>query len=357
MPKSDLLAVAFTDLNGNDKYNPGKDTLIAAIVDTNNDGIVSVGDTVQFGTYPLIPDGSESGTGGTYLAFDRTITQVDFTSSTAVQVETGTVGSVGFFATPNEETFRTTGLALESELNDSINFLTVPDTIFTNTTALGPGAPNTDIDVSALQPGDQAFLDVFIAGANGGGGGSLATLSQEGTMVDTAIHDLENFVHVIDGGTPLREPVVQGTVEGSLGGPDTLIAINLALNPPAFGDPGIPVISQTVEQEHLELNLTVDLTPERIPTALDQSPSEMPPPPVAVSQEAPVAKPDFELVGDTFTFSNQAVTIEGHLAIDVPQETVTVESVALTTPQETTIELGIQDVVVPNPIVEHFDLI
>ena len=37
MPRDNLLAVAFTDLNGNDKYNPGKDALIAAIVDTNND--------------------------------------------------------------------------------------------------------------------------------------------------------------------------------------------------------------------------------------------------------------------------------------------------------------------------------
>jgi hypothetical protein len=36
MAKSDLLAVAFTDLNGNDKYNKGKDALIAALVDTSS---------------------------------------------------------------------------------------------------------------------------------------------------------------------------------------------------------------------------------------------------------------------------------------------------------------------------------
>ena len=52
MPKSDLLAVAFTDVNGNDKYNAGKDTLIAALVDTNKDGVVSVGDTIQWGEIP-----------------------------------------------------------------------------------------------------------------------------------------------------------------------------------------------------------------------------------------------------------------------------------------------------------------
>jgi hypothetical protein len=76
MPKADLLAVAFTDLNGNDKFNPGKDTLIAALVDTNNDGTVNVGDTVVFDTYPRIPDGSESGIGGTFNGVDQTVMDV-----------------------------------------------------------------------------------------------------------------------------------------------------------------------------------------------------------------------------------------------------------------------------------------
>ena len=68
MAKDALLAVAFTDLNGNDKYNPGKDTLIAALVDTNNDNTASVGDTIVWGTYPAIPDGSASGTGGIFTS-------------------------------------------------------------------------------------------------------------------------------------------------------------------------------------------------------------------------------------------------------------------------------------------------
>jgi hypothetical protein len=68
MAKSDdLLAVAFTDVNGNDKYNPHKDTLIAALVDTNHDGIVSAGDTIQFGSYPSV-------VGGTYTGDDYVIT-------------------------------------------------------------------------------------------------------------------------------------------------------------------------------------------------------------------------------------------------------------------------------------------
>jgi hypothetical protein len=78
-------------------------------------------------------------------------------------------------------------------------------------------------------------------------------------MVDIAIQDPEDFLHEFEGGAPLREPVVVGTVEGSLGGPDTRIAIDLALNPPAYSDPDQRVIEQTVEQPHLSLDLTVDL--------------------------------------------------------------------------------------------------
>src|SRR5262245_57631831 len=81
MPSSDLLAVAFTDLNGNNKYNPGKDTLIAALWDTNNAGVVSVGDTIQWGTYPAIPDGSASGTGGIYTQLFSAQSQLSTRSS------------------------------------------------------------------------------------------------------------------------------------------------------------------------------------------------------------------------------------------------------------------------------------
>jgi hypothetical protein len=175
-----------------------------------------------------------------------------------------------------------------------------------------------------------------------------------------AVTDPKTFLHEFEGGAPSLElPAVQGIVEGLLGGPETHIAIDIAVTPPTIGDELIRVVEQTVGRDHLELNLTVDLSIKLAePEVLSFSwGSTNPETPVAVSQEAVAAKPDLDLVGDTFVFSNQAVTIEGHLAIDVPQETVTVESVALTTPQETTIELGIQDVVVPPPIVEHFDLI
>jgi hypothetical protein len=116
-----------------------------------------------------------------------------------------------------------------------------------------------------------------------------ATLSQEGEMVDIAVTDPETFVHVIEGGPALREPVVQGRVEGFLGGPDTLIAIDLALNPPAIGNPDERFIVQEVLGKHLDLNIKIDLESKDVPEVLSYSwgstnpgqPSEIPPPPVA----------------------------------------------------------------------------
>jgi hypothetical protein len=81
-------------------------------------------------------------------------------------------------------------------------------------------------------------------------------------MADTAVVvEPKTFLHEFEGGAPLREPVVQGTVEGLLGGPDTLthIAIDLALNPPAIGNPDERFIVQTVESQHLDLNIKIEL--------------------------------------------------------------------------------------------------
>jgi hypothetical protein len=100
-----------------------------------------------------------------------------------------------------------------------------------------------------------------------------ATLSQEGEMVDTAVTDPKTFQHVIEGGAPtLREPVVLGSVEGLLGGPDTRIAIDMGVNPLAIGNPDERFVEHTFEHLHLTLNLTVDLShKEAEPEALSYS--------------------------------------------------------------------------------------
>lgn len=166
MAKDDLLAVAFTDLNGNDKYNPGKDTLIAALVDTNNDNTASIGDTVVWGSYPAIPDGSESGTGGKYTSLVGTVIDASF-DNLGVVVDTN-LGTIVWAETPNEEQFATitnTGL-VESRLIDTINqspFASL-DTIFASDDPMifGPGQPSDGVDVTNFQLGDQGFLDVHL---------------------------------------------------------------------------------------------------------------------------------------------------------------------------------------------------
>jgi hypothetical protein len=157
--------VAFTDVNGNDKYNAGKDTLIAALVDTNNDHTVSVGDTIHWGTYPSV-------IGGTYTSPDDTITAFelfDDASGTAVRVTTAD-GTVSWGAGVNAEQFSTVVTAtfpnvFESFLRDSFT-QDPPDEIQVDPTtpAPGPGLPNTQVVEIGEQPGDQAFLDVYIAG-------------------------------------------------------------------------------------------------------------------------------------------------------------------------------------------------
>jgi hypothetical protein len=65
-----------------------------------------------------------------------------------------------------------------------------------------------------------------------------------------------------------------------------------------------------------------------------------------------MAHPNFELVGgDTFTFSNEHITIAAETGI-VPSESITVESVTFTTPHDT-FTLPITDFVVPPPVAEH----
>ena len=49
---NDILAVAYSDIDGLDGYSTG-DVLIAKLVDTAHDGVPSVGDTIAMGRYPL----------------------------------------------------------------------------------------------------------------------------------------------------------------------------------------------------------------------------------------------------------------------------------------------------------------
>jgi hypothetical protein len=75
--------------------------------------------------------------------------------------------------------------------------------------------------------------------------------------ITAAVTDPEDFVHEISGGaTEGRGPVIVGTVDGLLGGPDTSIAIELHLRPPASDTADIEAVQAF---DHLHLHLQFDL--------------------------------------------------------------------------------------------------
>ena len=159
MAKDKFLTVAFTDLNGNGKFNANGDALIAAVVDTNHDKIVSVGDTVTFGTYPHV-NGTQA---GTFQGADAIITSVTDATSTQVLVSVGD-DTIEWRAQPEVETFRTTdGGNTESSFFDGIVAGTKADQIFVDSAVNGPGLPDTTVVESTLRVGDDGFLDVLIA--------------------------------------------------------------------------------------------------------------------------------------------------------------------------------------------------
>ena len=70
-----------------------------------------------------------------------------------------------------------------------------------------------------------------------------------------AITAPDDLAIIIIGGAPgSREPVIVGSIEGSLGGREQFdwVDIQLALEPPAFGDPDINV-THTFSHRHLHL--------------------------------------------------------------------------------------------------------
>jgi len=165
MSKEKFLAVAFTDTDENGRFNPTKDALIAGIIDEDKSGTVTVGDTIQFGTYALDPIGATT-TRGDYQNDQRAITAVNEATDTFVFVETssGEVQWTEATSVDGTEIFRTSqdGIPLESLFVDHFA-LTGVDAVSVDE-ILGPGAPDTAVDpqILAFQAGDDAFLNVFI---------------------------------------------------------------------------------------------------------------------------------------------------------------------------------------------------
>jgi hypothetical protein len=156
---ADVLAVAFTDQNGNHTYEPGTDTLIASLLDINNDHVVSVGDRIHWGTYPTTFD--VNGPRGNFTGPDLLVEGVGLASSSVVEVQTA-LGNVAWFHIEGARAFD----AFATAGGDSISGTDrtrVGDSFFANPSLQGPGQPDTSVDIFSLdQLGNQAFLDVLI---------------------------------------------------------------------------------------------------------------------------------------------------------------------------------------------------
>jgi hypothetical protein len=148
---ADLLAVAFTDQNGNHTYEPKTDLLIAGLFDTNRDGAVSAGDTIHWGTYPTTFDGS--GPRGTFTSPDLLVTNAQVGSFSVDAVAGNDTILWSSDGSDHLGTFQ--GLERRTNLLDStVNVLDV---------RRGPGNPDTLINVVDFSPsGNDGFLDVLI---------------------------------------------------------------------------------------------------------------------------------------------------------------------------------------------------
>jgi hypothetical protein len=153
-----MFAVAFSDTNGNHAYDAGTDRLIAALVDTNEDGDVSVGDTVETDMFPLAFDPVDDF--GAFTTKSATVTSVFGFTPGSVQVTT--TATLITWATGPVEVVQwfPAGGGPESNLVDNTNSSSgFADAISINAGA-ALGAVPSDVVLSGLDQTDNAFLDI-----------------------------------------------------------------------------------------------------------------------------------------------------------------------------------------------------
>lgn len=155
-PGRTILAVAYMNVDGLACYDEATDVLIAKLVDTNTDGVVSVGDTVVTHQYPLDFDASSF---GTFQTTSHQVTVAQVAEPTFVRVNIGTDWQMEWVITPEVVQWDETGDAntlLDGHLAGWGNVIQVrPDS---------PSAPDAYLQVSG--PGadnDESFLDIDIS--------------------------------------------------------------------------------------------------------------------------------------------------------------------------------------------------
>ena len=157
-PGPRMFAIAFSDANGNHIYEAGTDRLVAALVDTNEDGTVSVGDTVETDAFPLTFDPVDSY--GAFTVKSATVTGVTGFTSGSVQVTT-TATLITWATGPVEvvQWYPTVG-GPESVLVDNAGSSSEIADAITISAGAALGAVPSDLALSGLDQTDNAFVDI-----------------------------------------------------------------------------------------------------------------------------------------------------------------------------------------------------
>lgn len=160
----DLLAVAFTDMNGNHTYDAG-DVLILALVDTSRDGVPSAGDTVIADQYPL--DCTASGLGNFGVtSLDATSAQA--TGGTVVALAGGTTFTWSPIGTEPQTgsgvervVWNVGGLGFNHFLQDDTTSQSPSDGLYVpaGDNVLAPDAPIEPV-LDCFDATDDSFLDI-----------------------------------------------------------------------------------------------------------------------------------------------------------------------------------------------------
>ena len=165
-----MLAVVYTDIDGVDGYDESVDVLISKLLDTNDDGVPSVGDTVVNNQYPL--DFGPTQYGNLQVA-TQNVTAIVFTDPGAVIVAVDWDGTglakVAIWDARPEFSYEAYG-QIDYDLSGEPQMLVHDDhggSSYADVDGIevgldAPNAPDTAVNMSQDDPADRSFLDVRI---------------------------------------------------------------------------------------------------------------------------------------------------------------------------------------------------
>jgi hypothetical protein len=155
-----VFAIAFTDTNGDHTYQDGVDHLIAALVDTNRDGVVDAGDTAVTDEFPLSTDpvsafGTFGVTSATVTSAVITPEEVDVNTTATIYMWFSKDQLVSLLLCPNHQ-----GFCAEVLDNANPNFANPDQILINDDNATGLSPTPVPIAVTQDDRTDDEFLDV-----------------------------------------------------------------------------------------------------------------------------------------------------------------------------------------------------